>query len=68
MFVSADLQEVYVELTKLLQLIMCTPASTASSERSMRTLKRIKTYLRNTMNHDRFSNLSTKAIEKKNVK
>lgn len=64
-FVLAELQEVYVELTKLLQLILCIPVTTASSERSMSTLKRIKTFLRNTMTHDRFSNLCTMAIEKK---
>ncbi|XP_060846566.1 zinc finger MYM-type protein 1-like [Rhopalosiphum padi] len=63
--IKAELQEVYVELTKLLQLILCIPVTTASSERSMSTLKRIKTFLRNTMTHDRFSNLCTMAIEKK---
>ncbi|KAF0706142.1 Zinc finger MYM-type protein 1 [Aphis craccivora] len=64
-FVSAELQEVYVELTKLLQLILCILVTTVSSERIMSTLKRIKTFLKNTMTHDRFLNLGTIAIEKK---
>lgn len=36
-------------MTKLCQLVLTIPSTTASSERSMSTLKRIKTFLRNTM-------------------
>lgn len=36
----------------------------ASSERSMSTLKRIKSFLRNTMTNERLTNLSSLAIEK----
>jgi len=64
MHISADLREVYKELTKLLQLILCIPVTTVSSERNNSALKRIKTFLRNTMNHDRLTNLGTLAIEK----
>lgn len=46
------------------QLILSIPATTASSERSMSTLKRIKSFLRNTMTNERLSYLSTLAIEK----
>lgn len=63
--VKGQLQDVYQELTKMLQLVLCIPVTTASSERSMSGLKRVKTFLRNTMNHDRLSNLCTLAIEKK---
>ncbi|XP_016661890.1 zinc finger MYM-type protein 1-like [Acyrthosiphon pisum] len=62
--IKADLREVYKELTKLLQLILCIPVTTVSSERNNSALKRIKTFLRNTMNHDRPTNLCTLAIEK----
>ncbi|XP_026821268.1 zinc finger MYM-type protein 1-like [Rhopalosiphum maidis] len=60
-----ELQEVYQEVTKLIQLVLTIPATTASSERSMSTLKRIKSFLRNSMSNDRLSSLSTLAIEKK---
>ena len=52
------------ELTKLLELILTIPVTTASSERSMSTLKRIKTYLRSTMTNARLSNLAVISIEK----
>ncbi|KAL4119885.1 hypothetical protein QTP88_012647 [Uroleucon formosanum] len=63
-----ELQEVYQEVTKLIQLVLTIPATTASSERSMSTLKRIKSFLRNSMTNDRLSSLSTLAIKKKNVR
>ncbi|XP_050066274.1 zinc finger MYM-type protein 1-like [Aphis gossypii] len=62
---SDELQEVYQEVTKLIQLVLTIPATTASSERSMSTLKRIKSFLRNSMTNDRLSSLSTLAIKKK---
>ncbi|KAL4141365.1 hypothetical protein QTP88_004017 [Uroleucon formosanum] len=60
-----ELQEVYQEVTKLIQLVLTIPATTASSKRSMSTLKRIKSFLRNSMTNDRLSSLSSLAIEKK---
>lgn len=62
--VSDDLQEIYSQYTKLCQLILTIPATTASSERSMSTLKRVKSFSRNTMTNERLSCLSTLAIEK----
>lgn len=56
--------DVYQELSKLLQLVLCIPVTTSSSERNMSALKRIKTFLRNSMNNDRMSNLSSLTIEK----
>lgn len=46
------------------QLITTTPASSASTERSFSTLKRIKTYLRNSQGQDRMSSLALLSIEK----
>lgn len=63
-----DLCEVYIQLTKLLRLILTLPVTTASSERNMSTLKRIKSYLRNSMENSRLSNLSTLSIEKSLLK
>ncbi|KAL4132855.1 hypothetical protein QTP88_009937 [Uroleucon formosanum] len=57
-------QDIYPQVTKLCQLVLTIPSTTASSERSMSTLKRIKTFLRNTMTNERLSSLSSLAIEK----
>ncbi|XP_025415260.1 uncharacterized protein LOC112686978 [Sipha flava] len=63
--IKSDLhQDIYPQVTKLCQLVLTIPSTTASSERSMSTLNRIKTFLRNTMTNDRLSSLSSLAIEK----
>jgi len=41
--------DMYPNIYKLLQILATLPVSTASSKRSFSSLKRIKTYLRNTM-------------------
>jgi len=41
--------DMYPNIYKLLQILTTLPVSTALSERSFSSLKRIKTYLRNTM-------------------
>ena len=56
-------QDIYPQVV-LCQLVLTIPSTTASSERSMSTLKRIKTFLRNTMTNERLSSLSSLAIEK----
>lgn len=64
--VSDDLHEIYSQYTKLCQLVLSIPAtSAASSVRSTSILKHVKLFLRNTMENDeRLSCLSTLAIEK----
>lgn len=57
-------KDIYPQVTKLCQLVLTIPSTTASSERSMSTLKRIKTFLRNTMTNEQLSSLSSLAIEK----
>ena len=42
---------------KLLQILAILPVTTESSERSFSTLKRLKTYLRNTIGENRLNNL-----------
>ena len=53
----------FCEITKLLNIIITTPMTTAESERCLSTLKRIKTFLRTTMGNDRLSALAMLSIE-----
>ena len=46
------------QVTKLCELVLTVPATTASAERSFSVLKRIKTASRNTMGQGRLSSLS----------
>lgn len=59
-----DIPQIY----KLLCLILSLPATSASVERSFSTLKRIKSYARNTISQNRLNNLSVIAIEKGFIK
>lgn len=45
------------ELIKLVNIYLTVPVTTATSERSFSTLRRIKTYLRSTMRQDRLNNV-----------
>lgn len=49
---------------KLLNLALSIPISTASCERSFSTMRRINTYVRSTMSHNRFSSLAIINIER----
>ena len=53
------------EVVKLANLILTIPASSASPERSFSILKRIKNFLRNSMEQTRLSSLAIISIEKK---
>lgn len=63
-FIQNELQNIFPETIKVLHLFLSLVLTTASCERSMSTLKRIKTSLRNSMLNDRLSNLSMMTIEK----
>lgn len=52
------------EVAKLLTIAATIPVSNATCERSFSALKRIKTYLRNTMGQERLSSMALLAIEK----
>ena len=58
-----NLTKTVPEATKLLQLVLTIPATTASVERSFSALKRIKTYSRNRTNQGRLSSLAIISIE-----
>ena len=44
-----EFDKTFSEVSKLLEIVLVTPISTADSERSFSTMKQIKTFLRNTM-------------------
>lgn len=59
-----SLHTVFPEILRLAKLIVTVPASSASTERSFSSLKRIHTYLRNTQAQQRLTDLSMISIEK----
>lgn len=63
-FVENDLKESFTETFKALQITMTTPVATAEAERCFSTLKRVKTFLRNTMGQDRLNALAACSIHK----
>ena len=54
-------------LFRILQIFATLPITTATSERSFSTLKRIKTYLRNTMGEERLTGLALIAIHERSI-
>lgn len=48
--------KMFEEVKKLLQIYLTIPVTTATAERSFSTLRRLKTYLRNTMSQQRMNN------------
>ena len=60
-------RDIFKEAYKLRCLIVTLPSTSVSTERSFSCLKRIKTYQRNAMTEDRFSNLAKLSIEKESI-
>ncbi|KAJ8882119.1 hypothetical protein PR048_018607 [Dryococelus australis] len=58
----------FLKLKKILQIALTIPVSLASSERPFSVLKRLKTYLRNTMGQERLASQALLAIEKEDSK
>lgn len=56
--------ELYPNLYKLLSLSLTIPISSATCERSFSVMRKIKNWLRTSMNQDRFTNLSLIYIER----
>lgn len=63
-FVENDFNDTFSETFKALKITITTPVATAESERCFSTLKRIKTFLRNTMGQDRLNALAACSIHK----
>ena len=57
-------RDIFKEAYRLLCLIVAIPSTSVSVERSFSCLKRIKTYLRNSMTENRLTNLAKISIEK----
>lgn len=53
-----NLQDTFTETVSLLNILITTPMTTSESERCFSTLKRLKTFLRNTMAQDRLNALA----------
>ena len=51
------------ELQKVLRILAVIPATSCSAERSFSSLRRLKTYLRNTMTQERLSDLALLHID-----
>ena len=60
--IDATLEQIdkgaYVNICTILQILISVPISSASCERSISTLRNLKTYLRNTMVQDRLNGLA----------
>ncbi|XP_033977395.1 uncharacterized protein LOC117475359 [Trematomus bernacchii] len=67
-FIDNNLQETFTETVSLLKVLVTTPMATAEAERCFSTLKRIKTFLRNSMTQDRLNALAMLSIEKKLIR
>ena len=62
-FSNAELT-IYSEVVTLLKLILVSPATNATSERTFSAMRRIKTYLRSTMGQARLNSLMLLHVHK----
>jgi len=62
-FISCS-DDFFPNIKAMLGILATLPVSTATAERSFSTLKRIKTYLRNSMGHNRLSGLALLSIHR----
>lgn len=61
------MEEIFSDTFKLIRIIATIPMTYAEAERSFSTLKRIKTFLRNSMAEEQLTALAMLSIEKKMV-
>ncbi|XP_044749776.1 zinc finger MYM-type protein 1-like [Coccinella septempunctata] len=66
--IDSNLQEVFTETIKLLNILVTMPMTTVEAERNFSSLKRIKTFLRSTMSQDRLNALACLSIEQKLIR
>ncbi|XP_025192612.1 52 kDa repressor of the inhibitor of the protein kinase-like, partial [Melanaphis sacchari] len=57
-------KEIYPNIYLLLKILCTLPVSTTTPKRMFSALKRVKTYLRNTMTEDRLNGLSMLAVHR----
>lgn len=60
-------KELFPNIYMFLHLLIVIPVTTASAERSFSTLKRVKTYLRNSMGEDRLGALALASVYREKV-
>lgn len=65
--INNSLEQLFSETFKLIRIIVTIPMTSTESERSFSTLKKIKTFLKNTMEEDQLNALAMLSIEKKMV-
>lgn len=63
-FYQNDLHSLLPILTQVVLILACIPATSCSAERSFSALRRLKSYLRNTMKQDRLNSLALINIER----
>ena len=63
-FNNNKLFDLFPETSKLLEIVLVTPVTSAESERCFSTLKRIKNFLRNSMGQERLDALAMLSIHK----
>ena len=59
-----NLQDTFSEVTRLLEILITIPMTSSEAERCFSTLKRIKTFLRNSMSQERLNALAMLSIER----
>ncbi|CAF0831184.1 unnamed protein product, partial [Brachionus calyciflorus] len=66
-FGKNNLKNLFPNINKLFQIYLTIPVSSATPERTFSCLKRIKTWLRNSIGQERVSNLAVLNIEKEEI-
>ena len=67
LFAGKGLRDSYPEVLRLLQIYLVVPVSSAESERSFSTLRRLKTWLRSSMEEERLAALALLTVEREEV-
>ncbi len=61
-FINCNLHEIFKQLYTLILIYLTVPITSATGERSFSVLKLLKTYIRNTMNQQRLSDLTVISV------
>ena len=67
-FQKNQLDQVFFEVSKVIDILISTPMTTSEPERKFSTLDRIKTKLRSTMSNSRLNALSILSMEKEMIR
>ena len=67
-FLDSNLDQTFVEMTRLIKILITVPMTTVEAERCFSTLRRVKDYLSSTMNNERLNDLAAVTIERRMLK